>query len=194
MLASMVAMLCVCSWLGQAYRVQMTMSRSAGPFAAVQVWGRRVTSAVVAGSVALSPFLSGGGSGVVHAAVGEGDLPSGAMAFSKVLKYQTEWDKLAGSIKARSTEIDEQETQGIKIFLKQLANEYGDLELLSKGILDPTKAETAKSIAKTFRKQIRECDDAASERNFAKILEIYPATAKELSDFLGLLQDVPDEI
>ena len=78
--------------------------------------------------------------------------------------------------------------------MKQLANEYSDMELLGKGIMDPAKAESAKSIAKNFRKQIRECDDAASEKNFAKILEIYPTTATELKDFLGLMQDVPDEI
>jgi hypothetical protein len=132
--------------------------------------------------------------GPVLAAVGEGDLPEGAMAFSKLLKYQSEWDKLANSIKSRTSEIDERETQGIKVFLKQLANEYSDMELLGKGIMDPAKAESAKSIAKNFRKQIRECDDAASEKNFAKILEIYPTTATELKDFLGLMQDVPDEI
>ena len=173
-----------------ASRLRVSMSQVPAP-SAVHHWGRRVTSVLAAGSVALSPLVP---LSAAHAAVGEGDLPSGAMAFSKVLKYQSEWDKLAGSIKARASEIDEKETQGIKIFLKQLANEYGDLELLSKGILDPTKAETAKSLAKTFRKQIRECDDAASDRNFAKILEIYPSTATELKDFLELLQDVPDEI
>jgi hypothetical protein len=150
---------------------------------------KRISAAVCASSLLLSSM-----NGPVLAAVGEGDLPEGAMAFSKLLKYQSEWDKLANSIKSRTSEIDERETQGIKVFLKQLANEYSDMELLGKGIMDPAKAESAKSIAKNFRKQIRECDDAASEKNFAKILEIYPTTATELKDFLGLMQDVPDEI
>lgn len=150
---------------------------------------KRFSAAVCASTLLLSSM-----NGPVLAAVGEGDLPEGAMAFSKLLKYQSEWDKLANSIKSRSTEIDERETQGIKVFLKQLANEYSDMDLLGRGIMDPAKAESAKTIAKDFRKQIRECDDAASEKNFAKILEIYPTTATELKDFLGLMQDVPDEI
>lgn len=110
------------------------------------------------------------------------------------IQNQGEWDKLANSIKSRQSEIDEKEIQGIKIFLKQLANEYYDMETVSKGILDPAKAEQAKEIAKTFRKQIRECDDAASDGNVGKVVELYPTTASELKDFFALLQDVPDEI
>jgi hypothetical protein len=107
---------------------------------------------------------------------------------------QGEWDKLANSIKSRQAEIDEKEIQGIKIFLKQLANEYYDMELVGKGILDPAKAEKAKEIATVFRKQIRECDDAASAGKLERIVELYPTTAGELKDFFALLQDVPDEI
>ena len=152
---------------------------------------RQLVGAFCAGSIMFSSSSSG-----VNARVGEGDLPEGAMAFSKLLKYQSDWDKLAGNIKARQGEIEgsEQETQGIKIFLKQLANEYGDMELLGQGILDKEKSTQAIAIAKTFRKQIRECDDAAGAKNFAKVLEIYPTTATELKDFIGLMQDIPDEI
>jgi len=73
------------------------------------------------------------------------------MAFSKILKYQvwyynhlvfsyrtiylntivqSDWTKLADTIKTRNTEIDENEVLNIKRFLKQLANEYEDMELL----------------------------------------------------------------
>ena len=154
---------------------------------------RQLVGAFCAGSIMLS---SSGMNNVANARVGEGDLPEGAMAVSKLLKYQSDWDKLAGNIKARQSEIEgsEQETQGIKIFLKQLANEYSDMELLGQGILDKDKSTRAIAIAKTFRKQIRECDDAAGNKNFAKVLEIYPTTASELKDFIGLMQDVPDEI
>ena len=154
---------------------------------------RQLAGAFCAGSIMFSsPCMNN----IANARVGEGDLPEGAMAFSKLLKYQSDWDKLAGNIKARQTDIEgsEQETQGIKIFLKQLANEYGDMELLGQGILDKDKSTQAIAIAKTFRKQIRECDDAASVKNFAKVLEIYPTTAAELKDFIGLMQDIPDEI
>ena len=130
----------------------------------------------------------------VFAAVGEGDLPDGAMAFSKVLKYQKDWRTLADSVKVRRAEMDEKEVLGIKLFLKQLANEYYDMELLSKGILDPGKAEQAKVLAKKFRTEIRECDDSASAGNLEKITENYSSSAKDISDFLELLQDVPDEI
>jgi len=66
------------------------------------------------------------------AAVGEGELPDGAMAFAKVRKYQNEWDKLAQSVKTRgSADIDEKEIISIKFFLKQLANEYFDMEVIS---------------------------------------------------------------
>ena len=90
--------------------------------------------------------------------------------------------------------MDEEEIQAIKVFLKQLANEYYDMEIVSKGIIDPLKEGEALNLAKTFRKQIRECDDAASNRNLQKILDIYPITAQEMKDFFVLLQDVPDEI
>jgi hypothetical protein len=80
------------------------------------------------------------------------------------------------------------------VFLKQLANEFYDMDLLSKTINDPIKQKEAKEIAKTFRLQIRECDDAAGKGNIAKVIENYPVTSKELKDFFGLMQDIPDEI
>ena len=82
----------------------------------------------------------------------------------------------------------------IKVFLKQLSNEFYDMELLSKSINDPVKQKEARELAKTFRSQIRECDDAAGNGNLAKIVELYPTTQTELKDFFGLMQDVPDEI
>ena len=108
--------------------------------------------------------------------------------------YQGEWDKLAGSVKEREKEIDDKEVLSIKVFLKQLANEFYDMELLAKSINDPVKQKESKEIAKQFRQEIRECDDAAGNGNIAKIIELYPKTATELKDFFGLMQDVPDEI
>lgn len=59
------------------------------------------------------------------------------MAFSKLLKYKSEWKKLADTIQTRSTStedpIGDKEITGIKIFLKQLSNEYYDMDLLTKG-------------------------------------------------------------
>lgn len=68
------------------------------------------------------------------------------------------------------------------------------MDLLSKGIQDEKKVAEAKRIAKEFRKLVRQCDDAASNKEFAKIIQIYPQTSALLNDFLALLQDVPDEI
>lgn len=90
--------------------------------------------------------------------------------------------------------MDDKELMAIKVFLKQLANEYNDLIVLSNGIVDGEKRTQAKDLAKVFRVQIRECDDAVSAGNLGKILENYPVTAKELNTFLEFLQDVPDEI
>mmetsp|Transcript_7957 Transcript_7957/g.13209 ORF Transcript_7957/g.13209 Transcript_7957/m.13209 type:complete len:210 (-) Transcript_7957:991-1620(-) len=128
------------------------------------------------------------------AAVGEGDLPPGSMAFSKLLKYQTDWKKLSDTIKSRSNEMSEQEVLGIKSFLKSLANEYSDMDLLSTGITDKEKAQEARNTAKEFRKVIRACDDAASDNNLAKITELYPESSNLLNKYLGFLQDVPDEL
>ena len=107
---------------------------------------------------------------------------------------QGEWDKLAGSVKDRVKDVDEKEVLSIKVFLKQLANEFYDMELLAKSINDPVKQKDAKEIAKQFRLEIRECDDAAGNGNVAKLIELYPKTSTELKDFFGLMQDVPDEI
>ena len=122
------------------------------------------------------------------------------MAFSKLLKYKSEWTKLADTVKNRvaststDTKIDDKEITGIKIFLKQLANEYYDMDLLSKGIVDSTKVARAKEIAKDFRAKIRECDDSASNGNLNKIVENYPITSGEIQEFIDLMNDVPDEL
>lgn len=135
---------------------------------------------------------------IAISAVGEGDLPDGAMAFSKLLKYKSEWTKLAETVKTRLSsaddKIDEKEITGIKIFLKQLANEYYDMDLLSKSILGSEKVSRAKEIAKDFRSKIRQCDDSASNGDLNKIVEIYPLTNSEIQEFVDLMNDVPDEL
>jgi hypothetical protein len=144
---------------------------------------------VCAGLAVLCPEIQQAG-----AAVGEGDLPPGAVAFQKVIKYQKDWRVLTESIKPRVAEVEGKEVTAIKVILKQLANEYYDLELLSKSITDPDKAAAALALAKDFRVQMRANDDAATAGNIQKIVDSYPSTAKDLSDFLDLLSDVPDEI
>jgi hypothetical protein len=116
------------------------------------------------------------------------------MAFSKLLKYQSDWKKLADNLKERNYEIDGKEVSGTKMFLKQLANEYSDMDFLSRSITDSEKRTQAKEVAKHFRIKVRECDDAASNGNLAKIGENYPVTSGDLSKFFELLSDVPDEI
>ena len=130
----------------------------------------------------------------VNAAVGEGDLPDGALAFSKLLKYQKEWTKLAENMKSRTVQMDDKEIVGTKLFLKQLANEYNDMNLLSKGILDTNKAEKAKGIAKDFRTRVRDCDDAMTNGDTSKIIDNYPITNNEINEFLELLSDVPQDL
>ena len=121
----------------------------------------------------------------VNAAVGEGDLPDGALAFSKLLKYQKEWTKLTENMKGRTVQMDDKEIVGTKLFLKQLANEYNDMTLLSKSILDSTKAEKAKDIAKDFRTRVRDCDDAMTNGDTSKIIDNYPSTTNnESNEFL----------
>ena len=65
-----------------------------------------------------------------RAAIGEGDLPDGALAFQKVTKAQKEWKKFAEATEKRKDEIDDAEVTRIKSYLKQLANEYYDMEVL----------------------------------------------------------------
>ncbi len=161
--------------------------------------------------------ILGGG---VSANVGEGDLPEGAMAFSKILKYQVflhctllqtvqtaatahhimyvslqdEWKKLYQVIDTRRLDLTVSELSGAKIFLKELAREYDDMVLLATGIQDPDKATEARSIAKEFRTKVRQCDDAASQRDLDAILTVYPQTAALMERFLVLLQDVPADL
>lgn len=147
------------------------------------------TLAKVAVSSALLLPCSG-----VLAAIGEGDLPEGSIAFQKVLKYQKDWRTLTDAIRPRIDTVDDKEVTSIKLFLKQLANEYYDMELLSNSIMDKTKAAEAVALAKNFRAEMRALDDAASKGNVRAVLDAYPATAKELQDFLDMLNDVPDEL
>ena len=118
----------------------------------------------------------------------------GADSYPKLLKYKNEWEKLSSTVKARGDEMKQDETLAIKLFLKQLANEYNDIERLSKGILDPQKSDRGIAIGKQFRKLIRECDDAVSKGDLNKIIENYPVSNKLLTEFIELLQDVPDEL
>jgi len=151
---------------------------------------KNMIGTIAISSLVLNPFNTNH----AIAAVGEGDLPEGAMAFSKLLKYQKEWTKLAENMKSRTVQMDDKEIVGTKLFLKQLANEYNDMNLLAKGILDSSKAEKAKEIAKDFRVKVRECDDAMTDGNTNKIIENYPITSSEIAEFLELLSDVPDEL
>ena len=101
---------------------------------------------------------------------------------------------MSTAMKENPDTFGEKEILTSKIFLKQLANEYSDMDLLSRGIIDPAKATEARQIAKEFRKAVRECDDAASKSDLNKIVDLYPTTASLLDKFLSFLQDVPDEL
>jgi hypothetical protein len=90
--------------------------------------------------------------------------------------------------------MDDKEILAAKAFMKSLANEYRDMELLSTGILDAGKAEEARDTAKAFRKVVRACDDAATNSDMKKVAELYPESASLMDKYLGFLQDVPDEL
>jgi len=148
-----------------AARLDDIQSTAIVPGAPVSVYsfsgcGRRVGK--VLATILLSASMMGGSPIPAIGAVGEGDLPDGALAFSRLLKFKADWGTLASSVNGREGSIDDKETLSIKAFLKQLANEYYDMDLLSKSITDVTKATDAKALAKSFRVSIRECDDAAS--------------------------------
>lgn len=130
------------------------------------------------------------------AKVGEGDLPDGAMAQQRLLKYQNEWSKLHDSVSNPNNKVDDKEVLTIKLFLKQLANEYYDMELLSTSITDTSKSKEAKSIAKSFRTKIRDIDDSMNNGQVGidKIISNYGSTANDITEFLKMLQDVPDEL
>ena len=64
-----------------------------------------------------------------NAAIGEGDLPDGALAFQKVAKAQKEWKRFVETAEQRKNDIDDAEITRIKSYLKQLANEYYDMEV-----------------------------------------------------------------
>ena len=75
------AVLCL---YGSTNAYKMTLKMSNPTFK--QSITKKVTGAIVASALLLSSV--GGFVGPAMAAVGEGDLPPGAMAFQKLLKYQ----------------------------------------------------------------------------------------------------------
>jgi hypothetical protein len=83
---AVLAILCVYS--ASAYKVTMKMSQPTFQQSVM----RKVSGAVVASALLLSSF---GSAMPAMAAVGEGDLPPGAMAFQKLLKYQVRHQRLA---------------------------------------------------------------------------------------------------
>lgn len=168
----------------------MTLSMSSSNDRIISTTTTKVLATMVTSlSLALTPCMP------VIAAVGEGDLPDGVMAFSKLQKYQKDWDKLADTVKTRGNEMDDKEKLGIKLFLKQLSNEYYDLELLTRGVLDAEKKEKALAVAKDFRSKVRAIDDSITiGASLDTFQSLYPTTASDLSTFFTLLQDVPDEL
>lgn len=97
-------------------------------------------------------------------------------------------------IKQRKNELTNDELVSAKTFIKQLANEYEDLMFLSNGIADSEKQAKARSSAKDLRTLLRECDRAATKRDFDYIIDTYPKTAADLDDFFAQMQDIPDEL
>lgn len=131
---------------------------------------------------------------IASAAVGEGDLPDGIMAFQKLVKYQKDLDNVADSVKKRGSEMDNMEIQQLKIFMKQLANEYGDMEYLARGISSEKDREAAKAAGKGLREAARAVDKGLSDGKTDILTDNYPAMKKQIADFFALLSDVPDEL
>lgn len=162
------------------------------------VVGSLITGSVLlgsAGNINIIP-LTGSVIGVAPAvaAVGEGGLPDGIIAFQKLVKFQKDLDGVAKSAKERGSEMDNMEIQTLKIFMKQLANEYGDMEFLSRSINSEKDREAAKQIGKDLRIVAREVDKALSDGKVEVLSEKYPEMKKMVSDFLDYLSDVPDEL
>lgn len=165
------------------------------------------TAALVTGIVSLAPnvqlsnVMSHGtvpsltvGVANANAAVGEGGLPDGVLAFNKLLKYQKDWDSVADSVQKRGKEMEQNEILSVKLFLKTLANEYNDMILLSKGVTDADNQVKAKEIAKDIKVKMKKMDDALTNNDLQVLLDNYPSTKQGLIDFFGYLQDVPDEL
>lgn len=136
----------------------------------------------------------GFGVSAASAAVGEGGLPDGIMAFQKLVKYQKDLDNVADSVKKRGSEMDNMEIQQLKIFMKQIANEYGDMEFLARGIGSEKDREAAKATGKDLRECARAVDKGLGEGKTEILTDKYPAMKKDIADFFALLSDVPDEL
>ena len=89
-------------------------------------------------------------------------------------KFQKDLDNVAESAKKRGNEMDNMEIQTLKIFMKQLANEYGDMEFLSRSINSEKDKEAAKQIGKDLRVVAREVDKALSDGRVERLAEEYP--------------------
>lgn len=99
------------------------------------------------------------------------------------------------SVKTRDNALDEREVLNVKFFLKQLSNEYYDMELLSKSINEPSTQKQAIEVAKSFRQKFRNLDKEIFDSNPKDLLVNADAeVTKDFTDFFALLQDVPDEL
>lgn len=102
-------------------------------------------------------------------------------------------DKLTSALQTQPLQNSDQ-TLGTKFFLKSLASEYLDMELLAMGITDREKAAKAILTAKQFRTSVRACDNAVMEQDIDKVLDHFRTSSVLLKDFLELLQDVPQDL
>jgi hypothetical protein len=163
-----------------------------------KVIGSFVVGSAIFGNGMLNTHMEnkafGFGVPTASAAVGEGDLPDGIMAFQKLVKYQKDLDNVADSVKKRGSEMDNMEIQQLKIFMKQLANEYGDMEYLARGISSEKDREAAKAAGKGLREAARAVDKGLSDGKTDILTDNYPAMKKQIADFFALLSDVPDEL
>jgi hypothetical protein len=127
------------------------------------------------------------------AAVGEGDLPQGALQFDRLLKTQKAWAELGEAVRRRGKEFSEDEWRNSRLALRQTYQQSDDMDFLIPSV-QKDRRDKALGLAKRFRQIMRDMDNPVRANDVEGFLVMHADAAATLQTFLEQLQDVPEEL
>merc|ERR1711957_591180 len=122
-------------------------------------------------------------------------LPDGAAQFSRLIRLQKDLKGVIKRVTENADEIDKKEWDNIQEFLRILYKGSDDMKFIAKAsIYDPEKKKKADEDVKLLQKFVQLGDGPVTKQDAKGLSDILKKCGLILENYLGLLQDVPDEI
>lgn len=125
--------------------------------------------------------------------VGEGGLPEGARQFDAVVRAQRDWAAIGKRVATGHEDMTKDEWSNIGGYLRKLYAVGDDMKGISTGF-DPTKKAQAQALAKSFQENVKAADKPVKAADWEGFLSLHRTAGGQIDTFLGLMQDIPDEL